>query len=487
MKTFKEFISEDKMGERLGKMSDIDFEQFLKGRTPEEAKTYRAKRSTFTNSGSAGQGFQDAARQARQGRPVDTSGRAGSPGNSQGGYARRGGGSAPSAAAGSRTPSGGSKIKYKGPMDRYAPFRKGFGAYSAYDAVDAASRGDYGGAATSTILAAQGSRRISSAVPRVQKQVLQKVAPKLAPKLARFVPGLQQAYGITAGSLAAARGDTTGAVLGYGSAIPGPIGYGFVAADIARQVLPQDVKKGIKDRTGITRLQQSKELENKAIQSGQGMTGIARAQQTMSTRDARKASTAYGTKKGSALTGLGGPTKVDTKAGTLTTKDKTVKLASTQLVRDPKTGQQRVGDLAYKGGKAVYLARPSVASRDTSLSANVGRALNLGRYSKEAEQKAAKTEYRTALKNTQSYTKGLGIGTKSATAQKLPGYGTAPAAKPKPAVKPAVAGGGMGGARGGGSSPGSVKPKPVVTPVVKPAVKPVGTTGGTPTNRRGGK
>jgi hypothetical protein len=187
--------------------------------------------------------------------------------------------------------------------------------------------------------------------------------------------------------------------------------------------------------------------------------GVAGAKGTEAIRDARQVASqakTYGATKGSALTGLGGPAKVDTKAGTLTTKGKTVKLASTQLVRDPKTGQQRVGDLAYKGGKAVYLARPSVASRDTSLSAKVGRALNLGRYSKEAEQQAAKTEYRTALKNTQAYTKGLGISTKSATAQKLPGYGTAPAAKPKPAVRPAVAGGGMGGRRGGGSSP-SVK------------------------------
>jgi len=345
--------------------------------------------------------------------------------------------------AGSGTRAGGSNQVIPGQPNStrkgVGAVRKGFGAYSAYSAVDAASRGDYGGAATDTILAAQGSRRLSSAVPGVQKQVLQKLAPKLAPKLARFVPGLQQAYGITKGSLAAASGDTTGAVLGYGSAIPGPVGYGFVAADIGRDVAktyaPKQYK-AFKDTTGITRLQQSKELENKAIQSGQGMTGIARAQQTMYTRDARNASTAYGTKKGSALTGLGGPAKVDTKAGTLTTKGKTVKLASTQLVRDPKTGQQRVGDLAYKGGKAVYLARPSIASRDTSLAGGIGRALNLGRFSKEAEQKAAKTEYRTALKSTQAYTKGLGISNKSATTQKLPGYGSAPTPKPTPTPKP---------------------------------------------------
>ena len=137
----------------------------------------------------------------------------------------------------------------------------------------------------------------------------------------------------------------------------------------------------------------------------------------------------YGATKGSALTGLGGPSKVDTKAGTLTTKGKTVKLASTQLVRDPKTGQQRVGDLAYKGGKATYIARASTASRDTGFLSNLSRATGIGGQ-RERDQAAAKKEYRTALKNTQSYTKGLGITTKSATAQKLPGYGAAP--KPKP-------------------------------------------------------
>ena len=136
---------------------------------------------------------------------------------------------------------------------------------------------------------------------------------------------------------------------------------------------------------------------------------------------AAKAKT-YGATKGSALTGLGGPAKVDTKAGTLTTKGKTVKLASTQLVRDPKTGQQRVGDLAYKDGKAVYLTRASVANRDTGFLSNLSRATGIGGQ-RERDQKAAQTEYRTALKNTQTYTKGLGISTKSATAQKLPGYG----------------------------------------------------------------
>ncbi|MFZ9353440.1 MAG: hypothetical protein ACO25L_01345, partial [Candidatus Nanopelagicales bacterium] len=104
----------------------------------------------------------------------------------------------------------------------------------------------------------------------------------------------------------------------------------------------------------------------------------------------------------------------------------------------------------------VYLARPSVSSRDTSLVANIGRALNVGKYSKAAEQQAAKQEYRTALKNTQTYTKGLGISTQSATKQGLPGYGTKPAVKPaakptaKPPVKPTTY---RGGQRSSGANP----------------------------------
>ena len=162
----------------------------------------------------------------------------------------------------------------------------------------------------------------------------------------------------------------------------------------------------------------------KNAKPGQGLQSLARAQQTVDTRGARevaaKAGT-YGARQGSAITGIGPRTTFNQRAGTITSQGRTANLASTQLVRDPKTGQQRVGDLAYKGGKAVYLARPSVASRDTSLTARLGRALNIGRYSRDAEQQAARQEYRTALKNTQTYQKQLGITPTQATTQKLPG------------------------------------------------------------------
>lgn len=155
---------------------------------------------------------------------------------------------------------------------------------------------------------------------------------------------------------------------------------------------------------------------------------------TLATRQSRERAgekNQYGTRLGSAITGTGGNTTFNQRSNTVTSGQRTAKLDKTQLVRDPKTGKQVVGDLAYKGGKPVYLARPSISSRDTSIGANIGRALNVGRYSKEAERKAASREYKEALKNTQNYQKQLGITTQRATQMKLPGYGVGPRAMSK--------------------------------------------------------
>ena len=58
----------------------------------------------------------------------------------------------------------------------------------------------------------------------------------LAKKVAKFIPGVGTAlYGAQAIGRAA-RGDFKGAALAAGSAIPGPVGYGFMAADIARDI-----------------------------------------------------------------------------------------------------------------------------------------------------------------------------------------------------------------------------------------------------------
>ena len=62
-------------------------------------------------------------------------------------------------------------------------------------------------------------------------------------KAARFIPGVGTAiYGYDALSRAA-KGDFKGAALAAGAAIPGPVGYGFMAADIAREIRKGDQSK----------------------------------------------------------------------------------------------------------------------------------------------------------------------------------------------------------------------------------------------------
>ncbi len=50
------------------------------------------------------------------------------------------------------------------------------------------------------------------------------------------LPGIRTAVGLGMAGYRAAKGDWTGAGLSLGSAIPGPVGWGFVGADIARDM-----------------------------------------------------------------------------------------------------------------------------------------------------------------------------------------------------------------------------------------------------------
>jgi len=310
---------------------------------------------------------------------------------------------------------------------------RAIGGLGVLGAADAARQGDVAGAVEQGLLAGQSSRRVNQAVSRTGLRAVQGAASRLGVKGAsqigaRFVPGLQTAYGVARGTSALNRGDYLGAALGYGSAIP-VVGGVAAAADIARDVIddPNERYKRI------------------------ATSGVRSARQV-----AAKANT-YGANKGSALTGIGGPTSVSqNKDGTgfMSTgsglQRKTVQLAKTQLVKDPTTGKQRVGDLAYKGGKAVYLARPSAASSDTNLLSRLSRATGIGGQ-RERDSAAAKKDYRSALKNTQTYQKKLGITPKPVVGPKIVGpkivgpkiVGT----KPQPPISPA--GGGMGGRRGG--------------------------------------
>ena len=61
-------------------------------------------------------------------------------------------------------------------------------------------------------------------------------------KVFKNLPGIRTVYGLGSAAYRAAKGDWTGAGLSLGSAIPGPVGWGFVAADVARD-LTKDNKK----------------------------------------------------------------------------------------------------------------------------------------------------------------------------------------------------------------------------------------------------
>lgn len=59
---------------------------------------------------------------------------------------------------------------------------------------------------------------------------------------ARAIPGLQTAYGLGLGAYRLSKGDRLGAGLAAASAIPGPIGWAALGADVARELSPKSAK-----------------------------------------------------------------------------------------------------------------------------------------------------------------------------------------------------------------------------------------------------
>lgn len=129
----------------------------------------------------------------------------------------------------------------------------------------------------------------------------------------------------------------------------------------------------------------------------------ASAQAVQQSRRIASKANVYGATKGSGIVGTGGPTTFNQKANTVTTGGKTVQLPKTQVLPGG-----RVGDLAYKGGKATYLARPSIASRDTNLFSRISRATGIGGQ-RERDAAAANRERQQAMQNTLRYRQQLGI------------------------------------------------------------------------------
>jgi hypothetical protein len=116
---------------------------------------------------------------------------------------------------------------------------------------------------------------------------------------------------------------------------------------------------------------------------------------------------------GTSVKGIGGSTTFDTKKNTMTTgvgsQRKTVGLAKTGVVQ--RGGQSVAGNLAYKGGQAVYKAGPSAQSLAKTSSnplERIGRSLFAGAYKKSDAANAAK-KLATARASDVARNKALGV------------------------------------------------------------------------------
>ena len=111
---------------------------------------------------------------------------------------------------------------------------------------------------------------------------------------------------------------------------------------------------------------------------------------------------------GGALVGTGGKTSFNTKKNTMTTGNKTINLAKTSAVTDPKSGKKETGFLAYKGGKAVYKRADAPGTGSSNAFERIGRAINPNAY-KANDAKLAAQKLNTANANDAARDKALGI------------------------------------------------------------------------------
>lgn len=208
--------------------------------------------------------------------------------------------------------------------------------------------------------------------------------------------GSSAAMGVTkaAGGLAGAQaGAAGGAALGatIGSVVPGAgTAIGGAVGGIAG---------------GIGGYLGGSHLAGKASETIAGATGKEKA--AMAT--ARRKSQA-----GGAIKGIGGPTSFDAKKNIITTgvgsQRKTAQLGKTSVVTGP-GGKQEVGNLAYKGGQAVYKRAqdPSTLAKTSSNPLErVGRSLFAGAYKQSDASNAAK-KLATARQSDATRNKALGV------------------------------------------------------------------------------
>jgi len=111
---------------------------------------------------------------------------------------------------------------------------------------------------------------------------------------------------------------------------------------------------------------------------------------------------------GGALVGTGGKTSFDTKKNIMTTGGKTVNLAKTSAVTDPKSGKKETGYLAYKDGKAVYKRADKPGTGTSNAFERIGRAINPNAY-KANDAKLAAAKLKKAEASDAARNKALGV------------------------------------------------------------------------------
>ena len=175
--------------------------------------------------------------------------------------------------------------------------------------------------------------------------------------------------------------------------VPGSLAAG-IAGYAAGETAASSVIKKIEDPFGN---------KEKMAKIDQARMQRKQRQDVQTSRQQASKAGVYGATKGSGIVGTGRPTTFNKAANTITTGGKTVQLPKTQILPGG-----RVGDLAYRGGKATYLARASVASRDTNVLSRLSRATGIGGQ-RERDVAAANRERQQAMQNTLRYRQQLGI------------------------------------------------------------------------------
>jgi len=263
----------------------------------------------------------------------------------------------------------------------------GLGVYSAYQTVNKLSKGDYKGAGLEALGMIPGGKYAAKGVSKI-------------PAVANLINKGNKAQRFVGGAIKTTSG---------------------LGASTAQLQLPTEKNKLINkafdkatNSIGIpSEPQQPTQRSNDEIKREREKVVAARKQASTNKE--------YGATKGSALVGTGGRMDVNMKTNTITTGGKTVQLPKTKLLSNGK-----VGDLAYRNGKPVYLARGDMAIRgNQNLFARLSRATGIGGQ-RERDAAAVAKEKQQAQQNLNKYKSDLGIKPSTNT----PRPASTPATKP---------------------------------------------------------